>query len=137
MFFKIFSLLYIKLESVGHYQCGKQRHDALFQKFRNDMMYSNKESSTMNISECLSVNLRTKQKIRKEFDDSNADYEGTITWKPLYDPSEKKRTSEFVEEIHAMKDNNCIKSIRLIDRDMGVSELLIKPVVHEDIKYFS
>ena len=40
-------------------------------------------------------------------------------------------------EIKTMIGNDPRKSIRLIARDMGVSEFHIRQVVHEDIRYFS
>ena len=75
--------------------------------------------------------------LKKELDGSNGDYEGTAAQKPHSDHSDKKRTSKFVGDIQAMIDNNPNGSVRSIARDMGVSEFLIRQVVHEDICYFS
>lgn len=94
-------------------------------------------SSNKNISECLGVNLRTVQRIRKDFDESNGDYEGAAARKTHSARSDKKRTPEFVGEIQAMIDNDPSKSMRSIARDTGVSEFLIRQTVHEDIRYFS
>ena len=94
-------------------------------------------SSNTKISECLGINLRTVQRIRKEFDESNGDYEGTAARKPHSDRSDKKRTPEFVAAIQAIIDKNPSQSIRSIARNMGVSEFLIRQVVHENIRYFS
>ena len=55
----------------------------------------------------------------------------------LTDFSEEKRTPKFIGEILAMIDNDPSKSIKSLAKDMGMSELLIKQVVHEDIRYFS
>ena len=46
-------------------------------------------------------------------------------------------TDEFVDEIQIMTDNDSSKSIRFVSRDTGVSEFIIRQVVHEDIWYFS
>ena len=48
---------------------------------------------------------------------------------------DKKRTPEFVMEIHAMVDNDPNERINSIT--VGVSEFLIWQVVHEDIWHFS
>ena len=61
----------------------------------------------------------------------------TVIRKSPSDHFDKKIIPEFLGEIKAMIDNNPSKSIRPIDRDMGVSEVLIRQVVHEDIRYFS
>ena len=55
----------------------------------------------------------------------------------LTDCSDKKRTTEFVGEIHIMIDNDPNKSVRSITKDMGESEFLIRQVVHKDRWYFS
>ena len=90
----------------------------------------------MKILECLGVNLRTLQRIRKELDESNSDYEGAESRKPYSDGSDKNRTTEFVGEIQVIIDNDPSKSLRFIGRDMITSEFLIRQVVHEDIYYF-
>ena len=59
------------------------------------------------------------------------------TWKPHSDCYDKKRTPEFIGEIHVMMHNNPSKSIRSIAMDIEVSKFLIRQVVHEDIHYFS
>ena len=56
--------------------------------------------------------------------------------KPHSNRSDKNSTPEFVREILATIDNDPCKSIKCIASDMGVSEFLIKQVVHEDIQYF-
>ena len=63
---------------------------------------------------------------------SNSDYEGMADG-TFTDCSDKKRTPKFVGETQAMVDNNLSKLIR----STGVSEFLIRQVVHEDICYFS
>ena len=68
---------------------------------------------------------------------SNGDYKDVAALKPHSSLSDKKTTSEFVVDIQAMIDNDPSKSIRFIARDMGVSEFLIRQVVHVDIQYFS
>ena len=90
-------------------------------------------STNMKISECLGINRRTVQRIRKELEESNGDYEGTAARKLPSNRSDKKRTPEFVGEIQTMIGNDPSKSIRSIARDMGVSEFLIRQVVHKDI----
>ena len=95
------------------------------------------ESSNTKISECLGVTLMTVQKIWKELDESNGAYEVTEAWKSHSYYSGKKRTAKFFDEIQAMIDNNPSKLISSIVRNMGVSEFLIRQVVHEDIWYFS
>ena len=55
----------------------------------------------------------------------------------LNDHSDEKITPKFIGWIQAMIDNNPSKSIRPIARNMKESELLIRQVVHEDIRYFS
>ena len=55
--------------------------------------------------------------------------------KPHSDHSDKKRTQEFLPEIQAMIKNNPSKSIGSIVRNMGMSEFLIRQIVHKDIWY--
>ena len=55
---------------------------------------------------------------------------------PYLDDCDKTRTLEFVAEIQAMIDNDPSKSIRSIARSMGVSEFILRQVVHEDIWHF-
>ena len=81
--------------------------------------------------QCQSENSNNDSKVLHE---SNGDYEHTAARKPNSDRSDKKR-SEFVAEIQAMIDPT--KSNRYIARDINVSELLIKQVVHEDIRFSS
>ena len=64
----------------------------------------------MKISQCLGVDVRTVQDIRKELDASNGENEGTVSRKPNTDLSDKKRLVRFVGEILAMIDNNPKKS---------------------------
>ena len=45
---------------------------------------------------------------------------------------DKERTSEFVGEIQTMIDNYPSKLIRPITKRIGVSEFLIRQVVHDD-----
>ena len=49
----------------------------------------------------------------------------------------KKRTPEFIGDIHAIIDYNISNSIKSIDREVKVSEFLIGEGVHEDIYYLS
>ena len=58
--------------------------------------------------------------------DSNADYEGKGARKPLIDRSDNERTHAFVDEIQTIIDNHSSKSNMFIDRDMAVSEFLIR-----------
>ena len=69
-------------------------------------------------------------RIWKELDVLNGDYEGSLTLI-------RKETPEFIGEIEAMIDNDLSKLLRFIYREMGVSELPIRPVEDEDIRYFS
>ena len=89
-------------------------------------------SSNTNISQCLAANPTALPRIRKELDDSNGDYEYMKA-----DRFGKKRTSKFDGEILAMINNDPRKSTKSIASDMGVSDFLIRQVVHEDISYFS
>ena len=43
----------------------------------------------MKISECLGVNLRTVQRIRKELDEADGNYNGMANKKPHFDCSDK------------------------------------------------
>ena len=70
------------------------------------------------ISECLGVNLRTVQRIRKELDESIDDDKGTVSRKPDCNRPDQKIT-EFVSKIHAMIDNDPSKSIMSITRHMS------------------
>ena len=83
--------------------------------------------SNTKISQCLTVDLKTVQKMWKELNKSNGDYKGTTTWEFHFD---NKRTSEFLGKISTMIDS---KSIRSIARDMEMSAFLIRQVVHEDV----
>ena len=52
------------------------------------------------ISECLGVNLKTVQMIRKELSQSNGDYKGTAAWKPHSNrPNKKKKTNFLVRSM--------------------------------------
>ena len=53
------------------------------------------------------------------------------------DHSDKKRTPKFVGEIQATIENDPSKLIRSIFRNMEVSEFLMRPLVNENIQYFS
>ena len=64
----------------------------------------------MQRSRCLLVNLRTVQKIRKELNESNGDYEGTAGWKSHSGHFDMKKT-ELIGEIQAMIDDDPSKSI--------------------------
>ena len=56
------------------------------------LLDSHEGSSNLKISQCLDVILKAMQKIRKDLDVSNSDYEGTEAPKPHSDCSDKKRT---------------------------------------------
>ena len=116
------------------YVCKESSNITQFTHRKSDIYAGD---SNMKISQCLGVNLRTVQKIWKELEESNDDYEDIAGWKLHTDSSDKKRIPEFVCKIQAMTDNDPSKTIRYIARDMRVSEFLIRLVVHEDIHYFS
>ena len=50
--------------------------------------------------------MRTVQKIQKELNESNCDYEITAAQKLHPDGSDEKRTSDFIVGIHAMINND-------------------------------
>ena len=50
---------------------------------------------------------------------------------------DSKRTIEFVREIQGMIHNDPSELIKSIASNIGMSEFLMKQVVHEDIQYFS
>ena len=132
-----FHLLCSKLESLGHSLCRKQYHDTI-QSSKNleTACYpidNHAGSSNTKISQYLSVNLRTVQRILKDLDESNSNYKYSNLEASLW--LFKKRT-KFIGGIQAMIDNDPSKLIRCIPRDMGVSEFLIRKVVHEDIETF-
>ena len=95
------------------------------------------QSSNTKTSDSLGIDLRTNQRIQKELDKSNGDYEGTALQKPHSDHSYEKKTLEFVAEIQAIINNNLSKSVSFIVRNMDVFEFLIRQVVHKDVRYFS
>ena len=66
-------------------------------------------------------------------DESNHDLKGTAVQKSYSDCSDKKRTPEFVGDIKAIIANDPCEESRFTARDMGVSKLLIRLVLHEDI----
>ena len=74
------------------------------------------------------------QRIRKELNESNSDYEGTAARKPHW--SFWWETLVFVDEIPTMIDNGSSMSIRYIARDMELFAFFIRQVVQEDIQYF-
>ena len=82
----------------------------------------------------LDVNLRTVQRIRKEFDGSHSDFEGMATQKSQSDHSDKKRTPEFVGEIQAMIEHYLSNSIKSIVKVTGVHEFINRQTVHKDIR---
>ena len=93
-------------------------------------------SSSTLISECLAVNQKIHQKIRKELNKIRSDYEGRAGRKPYSDRSDKKR-AEFVGDIEAMMNNNASKSKRFVDKDMGVTEFRTRQVEQEKSRIFS
>ena len=76
------------------------------------------------------------QRIWKELDECSCDLEDTPARKPRSHRPYIKRTLEFFGEIQTMIDNYFCKSVRSIAKDIGISEFLIRQVVHEDIQYF-
>ena len=88
------------------------------------------------IRKCLSVWVSVCGQCKGLKKRSYGDYEGIAAWKPHSDHFDKKRTPEFVCEILTMIDSDPGNSIRSLARDMGVSEFLIRQLVHEDICYF-
>ena len=80
--------------------------------------------SNTKISQCLTVDLKTVQKMWKELDKSNGDYKGTTTWK-FHSDHFNKRTSEFLGKISTMIDNNPSKSIGVNSQRHGNVKFLI------------
>ena len=70
------------------------------------------------------------ERIRKELNDSIGNYESTAARNIHSDYSDEKETTEFVDEIQAMTDNDPSKSIRI----MGMPEFLIRQLVHKEIR---
>ena len=71
------------------------------------------------------------------FGESNSNFKGSAAKKPFSYQSFEKRTLEFVARIQAMINNNPSESGKSIARYIGVSELLTRQILHEDIRYFS
>ena len=88
----------------------------------------------MKILQYFGINLRTVQRIQKDLDEFNGDYESTATWKSYSGFSDKKKTPGFVGEIQSMIDNDPTETIA---RHMVVSKILIRQVMYEDIRSFS
>ena len=119
--------------------CGLY-HKLRLQKFGNGMLHCVAFYVGIfitKISDCLCVNLRTLQRIRKQSNESNDDYEGTPAQNPHSDRSNEDRIPEFFGVIQSMIDNDSRKSNRFIVRDINVFEFLIRQVVREDIQQFS
>jgi len=51
--------------------------------------------------------------------------------------SDKVRTSQFVQKVQGIIDEDPSKSIRAISKDLQVSECTIRRIIHEDIRYKS
>ncbi|XP_012058553.1 PREDICTED: uncharacterized protein LOC105621701 [Atta cephalotes] len=51
--------------------------------------------------------------------------------------SDTVRTSQFVQQVQGIIDEDPSKSIRAISRDLQISECTIRRIVHEDIRYKS
>ena len=118
-------------------------HNLFLQNFGNNMLYCRHsrwkfkyKDSTVFDTQTLS-NMKSLLRIWKQLEESNSDYESRPSRKPHSDPSDKERTFEYVCEILAIIENFSSKSIRFIDKDMAMSELLIRVVMHEDFRYFS
>ena len=121
-----FYLLRSKLKTIGYCLWGKQHHNAIH------------SSRNLKITCCilLGIHARSPRVFVYHYEDSIEDYEG-MTAQKLSDHSDKKRTQEFLPGIQAMIENNPSKSIGSIARNMGMSEFLIRQIVHEDIWYSS
>ena len=89
-----FCLLCSKLELLGTIceksHIMKQFTPSEIWKPHAELLVIHTKSSNMNISKCLSVNLKTMQRIQKELDESTGDYEGTAAQKPHSNCSDKK-----------------------------------------------
>ena len=134
-----FCLLCSKLESpVGHLSVRKpeSRRNFLHQKMENGRLYYWEFRAVVPIRILLSV-WGQSRRLKKELDESCGIYESTVGPKPNSNRSYQKRTPEFVVEVLTMIETNPSTSIRFITRDMEVSELLIRQVVHQGILYFS
>ena len=94
---------------------------ALWEEHHHDAIHSSRNLHLFRnlLYECLDVNLRITQRIQKEFDESNGDYEGTAARMPRSDRSDLKRTPEFVGEIQNVVDNDSSKLIRSISYQTG------------------
>ena len=124
-----FCLLFCKLETVVHGLWDKQHAIHFFRNLKTAYckVTIHARSSNTKISQCFCISLRTVQRIPKELEESNSDYECTTARKPHSNHSEK-RTPKYVDEIQTMIDNNPRELIRSIATDKGVSAFLIRMI---------
>ncbi|KAM0736931.1 hypothetical protein ACS0PU_000024 [Formica fusca] len=73
-------------------------------------------------------------KVRRELEASDGDTQSVAKRKKHEERSDTIRTTQFIQQIQAIVDENPSKSIRALARDLKVSEGLVRRVVHEDLR---
>ncbi|XP_011068611.1 PREDICTED: uncharacterized protein LOC105154645 isoform X1 [Acromyrmex echinatior] len=93
--------------------------------------------SDLEISEFLNLARSFVHKVRRELEVSNGNVQSVAKRKTHKARSDTVRTSQFVQQVQGIIDEDPSKSIRAISRDLQVSECTIRRIVHEDIRYKS
>lgn len=93
--------------------------------------------SDLEISQFLKVARSFVHKVRRELEAPDDDVENVAKRKKHERRSDSVRTPQFVQQVQVIIDGNLSKSIRIIARDLHVSECTIRRIVHEDIQYKS
>ena len=132
-----FCQLCSKVETIGQCSWGNQYHRAIYssKKFGKGMLYgchSPGSSTTKYVS--VEMGGERAEDLKKGWMSSMV-FTKMQQFGSFTDRSDMKRIPEFIDQI--LIDNDIIKTIRSIARDMWASEFLIKQFVHKDIRYFS
>ena len=95
------------------------------------------EHSDLETSRFLKVARSFVYKVRKELETEDGNVSPVSKRKKYFKRSDIIRTPEFIQQVQQAIDDNSIKSMRSIAKELHVSEGTIRNVVHEDIRYKS
>ena len=93
--------------------------------------------SDLEISQFFNVARSFVHKVRRELETSHGNVESVARRRKHKPLSDTVRTPQFVQQVQGIIDEDPSKSIRVISRNLQVSECTIHPIVHEDIWYNS
>ncbi|XP_014484223.1 PREDICTED: uncharacterized protein LOC106749367 [Dinoponera quadriceps] len=93
--------------------------------------------SDLEISRFLKVARSFVNKVRRELEASDGNVASVAKCKKHEARSDKFRTSQFVQKVQGIIDEDPSKSIRGISKHLQVSECTIRRIIHEDLQYNS